>query len=144
MATSAFAFIDDFILQLGKGTHQLHAAGHTLKLMLSNTTPNAATMTVKADVTEITAQNGYSAGGEDTQNDYTQTSGTGSCTGVDITWTSSGAGFGPFRYGYVYNDSTASDNLVGYVDYGAAITPSGGETFVADWGATMFTLPKSA
>ena len=144
MATSAFYFIDDFILQLGKGTHQLHAAGHTLMLMLSNTTPNAATMTVKADVTEITAQNGYSAGGADTQNDYTQASGTGSVTAVDITWTSSGAGFGPFRYGYVYNDTAASDNLVGYVDYGAAISPSGGETFVADWGTSMFTVPKSA
>ena len=144
MATSAFYFIDDFVLQLGKGTHQLHAAGHTLMLMLSNTTPNAATMTVKADVTEITAQNGYSAGGADTANDYTQTSGTGSCVGTDITWTSSGAGFGPFRYAYLYNDTAASDNLIGYFDYGAAITPAGGETFVTDFGTSMFTVPKSA
>jgi len=61
---ASFNKFQDFVEQLGKGVHQLHAAGHTLKVFLTNQAP-AATNTVKADITEITAQNGYPAGYED-------------------------------------------------------------------------------
>jgi len=69
MAT--FNKFQDFVEQLGKGVHQLHAAGHTLKVFLTNEAPLAAD-TVKADMVEITAQNGRPSGGSDIQNDCSE------------------------------------------------------------------------
>ena len=63
----------DFVEQFGKGVHQLHAAGHTLKVYLTNATPDAALDAVKADLAEITALNGYPAGGTDIQQAHTLT-----------------------------------------------------------------------
>ena len=130
MPTSALSKFNQFVEDLGKGVHQLHAAGHTTKVYLSNTVPDAALDAVKADLAEITNQNGYTAP-VDTQNDYTETTGTGTMTGVSFTLTSSGAGFGPFRYIPHFNDIpiTPADPLINWWDYGSAITPSGGETF---------------
>ncbi|MFA5056656.1 MAG: hypothetical protein WC485_00960 [Opitutaceae bacterium] len=133
-----FNKFQDFVEQLGKGVHQLHAAGHTLKVFLTNEAP-VTTDTVKTDMAEITAEHGYNAGGEDTQNDFAESGGTGSCTGTDITWTASGGTIGPFRYAVLYNDD-ASDRLIGWWDYGSAITLNAGESFKTDFGASMFTL----
>jgi hypothetical protein len=138
MAT--FNKFQDFAEQLGKGIHQLHAAGHTLKIYLSNATPSASLDAVKADLAEISAGNGYTAGGEDTQNDYTESGGTGSCVGTDVTWTASGGTIGPFQYVVLYNDTAASDNLIGWWDYGSALTLNAGESFTTDFGSSMFTV----
>lgn len=134
--------IQDFVEQLGKGVHQLHAAGHLLKLMLVNSPAPVATNTVKADLTEIGAGNGYTAGGEDAQNDYTETGGTASLTNVDIVWTASGGTIGPFRYAVLYNDTPATplDPLIAWWDYGSSLTLNDTETFTADFGANTFTL----
>ena len=49
-----------FTKDLVDGVHDFDA--HTFKLMLTNTAP-VNTNTVKADITEISAGNGYTAGG---------------------------------------------------------------------------------
>ena len=133
---------EQFVEDLGVGVHNLAAAGDTLKCYLSNATPDAAADAVKADLAEITAENGYSAGGEDVQNDYSQTSGTGTLTGTDITWTASTGSFGPFRYVAMYNDTPTSpaDPLIAWWDYGSAISINDGESFTVDFGASIFTL----
>jgi hypothetical protein len=138
MAT--FVKFQDFVEQLGKGTHQLHAAGHTLKVYLTNATPNVATHTVKADLTAITEEHGYAAA--DAQNDYSETSGVGTLTCQDIVFTASGGSFGPFRYVVLYNDTPISpaDPLVSYWDYGSSITVNNGETFTVNFGASVFTV----
>lgn len=137
---AAFVKFHDFVEQVGKGVHQLHAAGHTLKVYLSNAAPDQTADTVKADLAEITAANGYTAGGADTQNDWAEVAGVASCTGVDVVWTASGGSFGPFRYVVLYNDSHANDALIGYWDYGSPITINATETFTTDFGSTIFTL----
>jgi len=132
----------DFVEQLGKGVHELHAAGHMLKCFLTNELP-LATDTVKLDMAEIGAGNGYVAGGEDAQNDYTEAAGTGTLTCVDIVWTAAGGAIGPFRYVVLYNDTVAAplvDPLIAWWDYGSAITLNDGETFTVDFGASTFTL----
>ena len=138
---AAFNKFQNFVEDLGKGVHQLHAAGHTLKIYLSNEAP-LATDTVKLDIADLATANGYTAGGADTQNDYTETSGTGSCTGIDVTWTASGGSVGPFRYVVLYNDTPTSpaDPLIGYWDYGSSISLNNGESFQTDFGTSMFTL----
>lgn len=132
---------ESFVGELGQGTHQLQAAGHTLKVYLSNELPLAAD-TVKADIAEITAENGYPAGGTDIQQDYTESGGTGTLTGVDVEFTASGGSFGPFRYAIIYNDTPTSpaDPLVAWWDYGSSISCNDGEKFKVDFGASIFTI----
>jgi hypothetical protein len=137
MAT--FNKFQDFVEQLGKGIHQLHAAGHTLKVYLSNAAP-LATNTVKTDIAEITAQFGYPAGGGDIQNDYTETGGTGTCTAVDVVFTAAGGSFGPFQYAIIYNDTSAAKNLVGWYNYGSSISINDTETLTIDFGTSFFTV----
>jgi len=140
MAT--FNKFQDFVEQLGKGVHQLHAAGHTLKVYASNAVPSASLDAVKADLAEITAQFGYPAGGTDIQNDYTEAGGTGTLTGVDVVWTAAGGSFGPLQYIALYNDTPAApaDPLIGWWDYGSAVTVLDGETFTVDFGASVLTV----
>lgn len=139
---ASFNKFEDFVEQLDKGVHQFHAAGHTLKVYLSNTTPDASGDAVKADLAEIGAGNGYSAGGADTQNDLSETGGVASVTGVDIVFTASGGTIGPFRYAVLYNDTPTSpaDPLIGWWDYASSITLNDGETFTVDFGSSMFTV----
>lgn len=122
--------------------HNFSAAGDTLKVYLSNTAPNAATMAVKADLAEITNQNGYTAP-IDIENDTSRTGATTSVTTADTkTVTASGGAVGPFRYAVIYNDTPTSpaDPLIGYYDYGSSITLQAGESFVVDFGTSLFTL----
>lgn len=139
---ASFVKYQDFAEQLGKGVHQLHAAGHTLKVMLSNTAPNVATHAVRADVTEIGAGNGYTSGGIDIENDYTESGGNGTLTGVDKVFTAAGGTIGPFRYAILYNDTPTSpaDPLIAYWDYGSSVTLQDGETFTVDFGASILTI----
>ena len=129
-----------FVEDLGKGVHQLHAAGHTLKVYLSNAVPSASADAVKTDLAEITNQNGYTAP-VDIQNDYTRTGGTASLTAVDVVVTATGA-VGPFQYVAIYNDTPTSpvDPLICWFDYGTPLTLASGETFTVDFGASLFTL----
>ena len=138
---AAYVKFQNFVEDLGKGVHQLHAAGHTLKAYLSDTAPNVSADAVKADLAEITNENGYTAP-VDIQNDYTETGGTGTLTAVDITITASGGTIGPFRYVVIYNDTPTSpaDPLVCYWDYGSEVTLADGESFDIDFGASVFTL----
>lgn len=130
-----------FSEDLSEGVHQLQAAGHTLKVYLSNTAP-VATNSIKSDIAEISAGNGYTSGGHDAQNDTSRSTGTTSVTGVDITITASGGSVGPFRYAVLYNDTPTSpaDPLIGWWDYGSSITLAAGESFTIDFGASMFTV----
>lgn len=136
---AAFVKFEVFSENLSEKVHNLDT--DTLKVYLSNTAPNVATHTVKADIAEISAGNGYTSGGEDTQNATSRTGGTTSVTGVDITWTATGA-IGPFRYAILYNDTPTSptDPLLGFWDYGSAISLSSGETFKVDFGASILTV----
>ena len=130
-----------FAEDLGSGVHDLRAAGHTLRVYLSNTAPNAATHAVKADLAEITQENGYT-GPVDIENGYTESGGTGTLTAVDKTITASGGTVGPFRYAVIYNDDPTSpaDPLVCWHDYGSSITLQDGEDFLIDFGASLLTI----
>ena len=139
---AAYNKFQQFVEDLGSGVHQLHAAGHTLKVYLSNAAPSASADAVKADLAEITNQNGYTAP-VDVQQDFTQTSGTATCTAVDVVVTASGGTVGPFQYVALYNDTPTSpaDPLIAWWDYGSALTLNDTETFTIDFGSnTLFTV----
>lgn len=138
---ASFVKYQQFVEDLGNKVHDLVGTNDTLKIALTNTAPNVATHAVLADITEISAGNGYTAGGTDTQNDGTESGGTLTVTGVDVVFTASGA-VGPFRYAVLYNDTPVSpaDPLIGYWDYGSSVTLASGETFTVDFGASLFTV----
>jgi hypothetical protein len=138
MAT--FNKFNQFVEDLASGVHQFQAAGHTLKVYLSNATPSASLDAVKADLAEITNQNGYTAP-VDIQNDMTETGGTATVTAVDVVITASGA-VGPFQFAVIYNDTPTSpaDPLIGWYDYSSPVTLSNGETFTINFGASLLTI----
>lgn len=136
---ASFVKFNQFVGDLGLAVHNLETGA--LKILLTNTAP-VATNSVKADLTEISAGNGYTAGGTDAACTYSQTSGTGNLAGTDVVFTASGGSIGPFRYAVLYNDTPTSpaDPLIGYWDYGSSITILTGETFTVDFGATIATI----
>ena len=109
----------------------------TFKVMLCNTAP-VSTNSVKADLTEISAGNGYTAGGTATTISHSRSSGTSKIVGTDVVFTASGGSIGPFRYAVLYDDTPISpaDPLVGFWDYGSSITLAIGETFTVDFDPT--------
>ncbi len=136
---AAYNKFQQFVEDLGKAVHNLDTGA--IKIYLSNTAPNAATHAVKADLAEITNQNGYAAP-VDVSATYTESSGTGTLAATDQTITASGGTVGPFRYVVLYNDTPTSpaDPLIGWWDYGSSITLNDGESFTVDFGASVFTL----
>lgn len=131
---------EDFVEQLGKGVHQLHAAGHLLEVYASNAAP-VATNTIKGDIAEISIANGY-PGGSDITNTYVEASGTGTLDGTNVVWTASGGSFGPLRYVVLFNEDATSpaDALIAWWDYGSSETVLDTETFTVNITTTLFTL----
>ena len=135
---AVFNKFNSFVEALAEKAHDL--GSDVLKVALTNSAP-VATDTVLANITQITAQNGYSAGGPAvTVSSSSQTAGTYSLVGVDRVITASGGTIGPFRYVALYNDTAASDELIGWYDYGSAITLADGETFTVNFGVNILTL----
>ena len=130
MAT--FNKFQPFVEHLAEKVHNL--GSDTLKVMLTNSAPSASDG-VKADLTEISAGNGYTAGGtQATTSSSAQSSGTYKLVLADVVFTAAGGAIGPFRYAVLYNDTPTSpaDPLIGYWDYGSSITLANGETFTWD------------
>ena len=93
----------------------------TLKFALSNTAPTAATNTVLANITQISAGNGYTTGGTAlTSVTSIETGGVVTIDAANVVFTASGGSIGPFRYVVLYNDTATNDELVCYWDLGSS------------------------
>ena len=131
----AYNKFNEFVQDLANKAHNL--GSDTLKVMLTNTAPTAANA-VKADITEIAAGNGYTAGGTAvTVTSSAQTGGTYKLMGNAVVFTASGGSIGPFRYAVLYNSTQAAPAgpLIGWWDYGSSITLNTGETFTVSMDA---------
>lgn len=140
MMGATYNKFEAFTEHLAEKVHNLDS--DTLKVYLSNATPSASGDAVKADLAEISAGNGYTAGGEDTQNATSRAGGTTSVTGVDVTWTATGGAIAQFRYVALYNDTPTSpaDPLIAWWDYGSPVDLATGESFTVDFGSSLFTI----
>lgn len=142
MAT--FQKFNDTTEQIIIGTHDFDA--DTFKIMLVNSPAPVATNSVKADLTEISAGNGYTAGGTATTIAVSETSGTTTVTGTQVVFTAAGGAIGPFRYAVLYNDTPTSpaDPLIAFWDYGSGVTINDTEAFTVKFNdatpGTIFTL----
>ena len=136
---AAYNKFNSFVEDEAEKVHNLGA--DTLRIMLTNGAP-VASNTVKANLTEIGAGFGYTAGGTAvTISSSSQAAGTYSLVGADVTFTAAGGSIGPFRYAVFYNDTPTSpaDPLIGWWDYGSALTLTDTESFTVDFGATILT-----
>lgn len=140
---AAFNKFHAFVQDMGRGVHNLNA--NTLKIVLTNTAPVAATSAVLADITQIANGNGYTTGGTAVPgNTYVQTGGVGKLNSSgDVTFTAAGGTMGPFRYAVLYNDTATGDPLIGFWDYGSSITLNDGESFTVDLDQTNGILTNT-
>lgn len=157
MASSSFYKFNCFVEDIGKELHLLGT--DSLKILLTNTAPNAADTHVDTTTTpcevhptsgavELAAGNNYTKGGNTVATPtYAQTSGTAKLYGVKVTFSCTTAPWSTFRYAVLYNDAggtTATRPVIGYWDYGVGgVTLGVGETFIVgnsndgtDWTAT--------
>lgn len=130
-----------FTKDLDEGKHNF--ASNAFKVMLTNTAP-VNTNSIKADLTEITAGNGYTAGGTVTTITSSTSAGTAKVTGTDVVFTAAGGTIGPLRYAVLYNDTQTSPAkpLIAWWDYGSSITLNDTETLTVDFDAAngIFTV----
>lgn len=135
MAT--FTRFNTLTKNLAEKVHNL--ASDQLMVALTNTLPVVAN-TVLANLTEIAYTNLSSRVLSTTSS--TQTSGVYKLVLADLILTASGGTVGPFRYVVIYNNTATNKELIGFIDYGAAITLADGETITVDSDQTngLFTL----
>ena len=109
------------------------------KAAIHSDAPVVATDDELADLTQITGT-GYTAKGEDIQNDATRSGDTVTMTAVDVVWTASAADWDAGRYVSVHDEDSTTDILFGSWDYGSNFTVGDGETFTLDFGASLATF----
>ena len=109
--------------------------------MLTNTAPVAATGAVTSDITEISAGNGYSAGGSAcTGVTYTQTGGTATLAATAPTFTASGGNIGPFQYIVAVDTTVSGGKLICFWNRGSALTLTDTDTYTPSLASGIFTL----
>ena len=134
---AAFNKFNSFVEDLAEKVHNLGA--DTLKVALTNTAP-VATNTQLSNITQIANGNGYTTGGTAaTTVSSAQTSGTYKLVLADVLFTATGS-VGPFQYAVLYNDTATNDELIGWWDYGSALTLGNGDTFSVDFDGTTGVL----
>lgn len=129
MAT--FNKINAFTHNLGRGIHNF-SANTSVKVALSNVTVSAG-MSTFSQITEITAGNGYAAGGEALSGvTWSTNAGTARLKASDLVITATGGTLATFRWVVFYDDKAASDELVGFYDFGTAVSITDTNTFTVD------------
>ena len=136
--SSAFIKINKFVLNLAQKVFNL--GSDTLKVVLTDTAVTVSTANQLSDVTQVANGNGYTTGGTQAAiTSSTQTSGTYKLVLANVTFTATGA-VGPFRYAYLYDDTSTNDELIGGWDYGSSISLANGDTFTVAFDGTNGVL----
>jgi len=135
---ASFNKFNQFVADVANKVHNL--GSDTLKVALTNTAP-VATNTVFANIVEIAAGNGYVAGGaQATLVSSAQSGGLYTLKLNNVTFTATGSSIANFRYVVLYNATAAGGNLIGWYDYGSALTVTAGNSFQVQFDATNGVL----
>src|SRR5258708_323841 len=127
-----------FVPAVASKVHNL--GSDNLQVLLPNPAP-APPNAVKAAPTAIAAGNGYSAGGtQATLVSSSQSSGPYRLKLNNVTFTASGGSIATFRYAVLYNSTPANGNLIGWYDYGTAISVTSGNSFTVQFDAAHGVL----
>jgi len=133
---------ETFVGDLGLKLHDLNVDVFKVYAAATAAAPSASADSIKADILEITAENGYPAGGTDISATYSEAGGVGTFAGSDVTWTAAAGSFGPLQFVVLYNDDQTApvDPLVSWWDHGSSVTINDGESFTVDFGVNIFTI----
>ncbi|KKT30748.1 MAG: hypothetical protein UW18_C0011G0009 [Microgenomates group bacterium GW2011_GWF1_44_10] len=135
MAT--FNKFNSFVEALAEKAHNLGSDTLNVTFTAAAAAP-VATNTVLGDLTQITLT--YVDSQALTISTSAQTDGTYKLVLADKTVTATGGTVGPFRYVVIYNDTAASDELIGWYDYGSEITLAAGESLTINFDGTNGVL----
>lgn len=131
---ASLAKINSFVENLAEKQIDLSGAGLTVAL---TNTAHTSTWDELADLTEISYTN--LSARTITVTSSAQTAGTYKLVLEDLVLTASGA-VGPFRYVYIYDDSSTGDKLCWYYDYGSSISLANTDTFTINFDGTNGAL----
>ena len=143
--SSAYNKFNSTMLECGKGIFNFLT--DNCFIMLTNTLP-VATNALYGDISanEVASGNGYTTGGNAvTVTSFTQASGVAKLVLANpANWTATGGSIGPFQYAVLYDATPTSPlkPLIGWWDYGAAVTLTTGEQFAIALDGTngVFTI----
>ena len=153
---AAYQKFNTFAEEVCEKVHNL--GSDSLKIMLTNTAPNAADthfdtsvdlrLEATSNALDLTTANGYTAGGAAvTVTTSSQTAGTYTLAANQVVFTASGGSIGPFRYIVLYNNTggaAATRPLIAWWDYGSALTLADTDTLTVKFNnanpGTIFTL----
>ncbi len=130
---------EPFAEKFVNGDLDLFGTTEEARAVIHSDTPTVATDDELADLTQVTGT-GYTAGGEDMQNNSTRSGGTVTATFSDVIWTGGAGGFTAGRYISTYDTTATGDPLINYWDYGGNFTVAVLETFTVDAGASWWTF----
>lgn len=136
---AAYVKYESFVEFLSDELVDMFGTTDTFKAVIHSDAPVVGTDDELADLTQITGT-GYTAGGEDIQNDATRSGGTVTMTAVAVVWTATAANWTAGRYVAIHDDTSLTDKLMCDFDYGSNFTVGNGETFTLDFGAALATL----
>jgi hypothetical protein len=139
---AAFSKFNCFVGDVAHALHDMKTGTSSVyKVYLTDTTP-VASNTVYNTPADLSTGNGYTAGGT-TIGTITgaDSSGTFSFSGgTNPSWTASGGSIGPFEYAVLYDSTTSTKALIGWWDYGTAITLTNGNTFTVELPSPILTI----
>jgi len=135
---AAFNKFRAFVEHLAEGVHNFSSDSTCTLTAALTATANAPvnTNSVLADLTQISYTNLSSR--VIPVSASSQTAGTYTLACTDTVLTASGGSVAAFQYVAIYNDDPTSptDPLIGWYDYGSAVTLADTETFTLDFGAS--------
>ena len=148
MAQGDVGIFDEFLATIGKAEINLDTDTIKVGLVTATTTPTATTAdprwgaggTTNFATNEVAAGGAYTAGGTDITSTYSQTSGTATFDGADLTWAQNASSPTNARWGIIYSDTDVDKKAIGWVDLGSAFDMTTGDLNI-NWNASgIFTL----
>lgn len=129
---AAFNKFNSFVEAICEKVHNLGSDALVIALCAAANAP-VATNTQLSNLTQISYTNLSSRAITTTSS--AQSSGTYKLVLADLVLTASGT-VAAFQYVVIYNDTATNDELIGWYDYGSALTLQNGETFTIDFDGT--------
>lgn len=139
---SITAYAKWWVHALTDGVVDLNDGSYKVSLHTSTYSVSTAHETWDDTTNEVSGTN-YTTGGSAIGSvSVTESGGTTTCDGSDVTWSQSGGGFSDARYAVIYYDTgtTTTSPLQGYIDFGGNKGNVTGDLTIQWNGSGIFTI----
>jgi len=132
---AVFTKFNPLVEALAEGVHNWQTDTLAVALTASAPTNNSSLLSSISQISYSSIQDGTTTGRNLTGITSSQTSGVYTLDAADLVLTATDT-VPAFRYIVLYNDTAASDPLIGYYDCGTTVNLLNGETFTIVWDPT--------